>query len=82
MNTAAALTGPSTQPGTSLPPETNGRPALAVVATSRAASCEHHMCDDPTGLPCTRSAHTDGGHVYHDSHGSAVDDRHVDGGHG
>ncbi|NGZ99660.1 hypothetical protein G5V59_02695 [Nocardioides sp. W3-2-3] len=44
--------------------------------------CDHHLADDPTGLPCTRTdPHTPGrGCTYIST--SATDDRHTEGGHG
>lgn len=44
--------------------------------------CAHPMWGEPGGLPCTRDVGHDPGHVYLDPHGSDVDDRHTDGGHG
>ena len=52
----------------------------AVLTTSEA--CQHRLWDSPTGLRCTRAPHAGNGHVYHDSAGSAVADRHTDGDHG
>ncbi len=47
-----------------------------------AAGCERQLWGSPSGLRCIREAAHVGGHVYHDPHGSDVDDRHVDLGHG
>ncbi|MDP3889842.1 hypothetical protein [Nocardioides sp.] len=59
-------------------------PAPATTDTTAAARprCAHPMWGEPGGLPCTRDAGHDPGHIYHDPHGSDVDDRHNDGGHG
>lgn len=47
--------------------------------------CEHRMCDDPTGLKCTRpeDVHPDRGHTYESGSGSATNDAlKSEGGHG
>lgn len=51
-----------------------------VTHASTSETCPHHLGDHPTGLRCTRKPHAGNGHVYHDSAGSAVADRHLDGG--
>ena len=71
-----------TQAVTGFLPETTRRSDPAVRASSQSGDCEHRLWGDPKGLRCTRPPHGDSGHIYHDSHGSAVDDRHADGGHG
>jgi hypothetical protein len=41
-------------------------------------ACAHRLLDAPNGSPCTREEHPDhpNDHVYKDSHGSDVADRH------
>lgn len=43
-------------------------------------TCDHHLLNDPTGLPCTRTDPHQSGHTYVST--SATDDKHADGGHG
>jgi hypothetical protein len=62
-------------------------PAAAAPAPTRRGAanteaCAHQLWDDPTGLQCVRPVGHADGHVYHDLTGSAIDDRHDDGGHG
>lgn len=45
-------------------------------------SCDHPIWGEPGGLTCIRRPGHEPGHVYRDRHGSDVDDRHTDGGHG
>jgi hypothetical protein len=69
---------------TTLP--TPGPAGVAAAPARRGAAttetCAHPLWGDSTGLRCVRPVGHAGGHVYHDSTGSAIDDRHADGGHG
>lgn len=57
-------------------------PTADLVAIPNTAICRHRMWSDPAGLQCSRPAGHQGGHTYQDSHGSDVDDHHLEGGHG
>lgn len=57
-------------------------PGTAAAATPRRGTCDHPIWGQPGGLTCIRQRGHEPGHVYQDRHGSDVDDRHTDGGHG
>jgi hypothetical protein len=57
-------------------------PFALVPSPTQTGACQHHLWGEPHGLTCTRPVGHRGGHVYLDQTGSAVDDRHADGGHG
>lgn len=44
-------------------------------------TCSHRL-GDHTGLLCVLDGGHEHGHVYISGHGSDIDDRHTDGGHG
>ncbi len=54
-------------------------PELRLVSTT---DCARRIWGAASGLRCMRPANHAGAHVYLDPHGSDVNDRHLDGGHG
>ncbi|WP_203338600.1 hypothetical protein [Nocardioides limicola] len=59
-----------------------GPRVLSAVPNPQAGVCQHQLWDAPDGLRCARPTGHSDGHVYLDSSGSSVNDRHADGGHG